>query len=159
MFELIKYEPSHAIEILRNGAKEPGMAATEQHERWAQQMFDNGPAVTGLFDGKVVACGGIWILGKGRGEQWALYAEDIGSYHIDPTLARDWMMEQIKTNKLWRLQTPLKSDYPEGVVYAKWMGFEFEATLKGYRDDGADAIMYTIINKQYVPVENRMRIE
>lgn len=150
-FELVDYEPQHAIEILTAGASEPKLELDEQTAGWANIMGDKGPCVTGLFDGKPVSCGGIWIMWPGVGEQWMINVHDIHKYHIDPQKAKEWMYEKIHEYKLWRLQTPLRSDFPAGVEYSKWLGFEFEARLEGYHSDGSDALMHKIITEKYRP--------
>lgn len=150
VFETVDYEPAHAIEILTCRAKEPKLELNEQTIAWANMMGDKGPCMTGLFDGKPVSCGGIWILWPGVGEQWMLNVDDIGNYHIDPQIAKDWMYEKIDEHRLWRLQTPLRSDFPAGVEYSKWLGFKFEARLECYHTDGTDALMYKIITRKYL---------
>lgn len=150
-FEIVDYEPAHAIEILTDRAKEPKLELNEQTIAWANMMGDKGPCRTGLFNGKPVSCGGIWILWPGVGEQWMLNIHNIGDYHIDPQIAKSWMYEKIDEHRLWRLQTPLRSDFPDGVIYTEWLGFKFEARLEGYHTDGSDALMYKIITKKYKP--------
>ena len=127
-FRLIEYKPEHALEIITIGAKEPGLELSDLTAQWAQIMGDKGPAMTGMFDGKPVSCGGIYLCWPGVGEQWMLNRFDIGDYHIDPQIAKDWMYEKIDEYRLWRLQAPLRSDFPAGVEYSEWLGFKYEAT-------------------------------
>ncbi len=151
MFELVEYLPEHAIEVITAGAKEPGLVLNELTEGWARVMGEKGPAVTGMFDGRPVSCGGIWLCWPGVGEHWMANRFDIGKYHIDPQHAKKWMYEKIDEYKIWRLQTPLRSDFPVGERYAKWLGGKYEARLENYHTDGTDALMYTIITKKYLP--------
>lgn len=150
-FELVDYQPAHAIEILAGGATEPKLELNDQTIEWANIMGDKGPCATGVFDGRPVSCGGIWILWPGVGEQWALNIHDIGDYHIDPAIAKDWMYEKIDEYKLWRLHTPIRSDFPSAVLYTEWLGFKFETRLGNYHSDGSDALMYKIITEKYLP--------
>ncbi len=150
-FELVDYEAEHAVEILSAGAREPKLVLSKQTIEWAGMMGDKGPCVTGMFDGRPVSCGGIWILWPGCGEQWMINVLNIGDYHIDPQIAKNWMYEKIDEHRLWRLHTPLRSDFPAGVEYSQWLGFEFEARLENYHTDGTDALMYSIITKKYLP--------
>ncbi len=151
MFELVDYKPEHAVEVIGAGAKEPGLEINEITSGWAKVMGEKGPAVTGMFDGKPVSCGGIWLCWPGVGEQWMVNRFDIGKFHIDPAIAKSWMYEKIDEYKLWRLQTPLRSDFKDGVQYSTWLGFEYEATLENYHTDGTDALMYKMITKKYLP--------
>lgn len=150
-FELVGYEPQHAIEIIKKRAREPKLVLNEQSKAWAEVMGEKGPCCTGLFDGEPVSCGGIWVLWPGVGEQWMLNVHNIGSYHIDPQIAKNWMYRKIDEHKLWRLQSPLRSDFPAGVEYSEWLGFKFEARLKYYHTDGTDALMHKIITRKYLP--------
>ncbi len=93
MFELVDYQPEHAVEILTGGAREPHLSLDETTRKWAQMMGAKGPCCSGMLDARVVGCGGIWILWPGVGEQWALNVKDIGDCHIDPQIAKDWMYE------------------------------------------------------------------
>ncbi len=150
-FELVNYEPQHAVSILTAGAKEPKLVLDDQTRAWSDMMCDKGPCVTGMFDGKPVSCGGIWILWPGVGEQWMVNVDDIGKYHIDPQKAKDWMYSKIDKFRIWRLQTPLRSDFPSAVQYTEWLGFKFETKLEGYHSDGSDALMYKIMTEKYRP--------
>ena len=87
------------------------------------------------------------IIGTGLGA----IADDNGKFHIDPQIGKNWRDERIDEYKLWRLQTPLRSDFAVGVDYSKWLGFVFEARLENYHTDGTDALMYKIITKKYLP--------
>jgi len=149
-FEFIEYKPEHAIEIITNGAKEPGLVFTKLTAEWAQIMGQKGPCTTGIFDGKVVSCAGIFLAWPGVGEQWAVNVKAIGDYHIDPQIGKRWLYNQIDEYKLWRVQVPARSDFPVGESYLRWLGFEFEATLENYHPDGTDARMYKIITKKYL---------
>ena len=152
-FELIEYKPEHAIEIITIGAKEPGLVLNELTKVWAQIMGEKGPCATAMFNGKVIGCGGIWLCWPGMGELWGTTLKTISKYH-GAHLQRGvkvWTYEKIDEYKLWRLQTPLRSDFPAGVLYAEWLGFKFEAKLENYHPDGTDALIYKIITKKYLP--------
>ncbi len=151
MFELVDYKPEHAIEIITLGAKEPELVLSELTEEWAKTMGDHGPCSTGMFDGKPVSCAGVWLCWPGVGEQWMANLKNIGDYHIDPQIGKGWMYEKIDEYKLWRLQAPLRSDFPVGEDYMRWLGFEYEARLENYHPDGTDALMYKIITKKHLP--------
>lgn len=150
-FELIDYLPAHAIDIIVQGAREPGLEVNKQTIDWAGQMLLHGPCTTGIYNDRIVACGGIWINWPGVGEQWALNVLDIGDCHIDPQKAKQWMYDHIDEHKLWRLQVPARSDFPEAEKYLQWLGFTLETRLEKYHTDGTDALMYKIITEKYLP--------
>lgn len=146
-FELVEYLPDYAVDIIRRGATEPGLVCDERSLQFAAEAADNGPCMAGLFDGVPVSCGGFEILRPGFAEIWMLNVFDIAKYHIDPQVAKDWIYEKIAEHKFFRVQTPLRSDYPAGEAYTKWLGFKFEGKLECYHYDGSDALMYALINK------------
>jgi hypothetical protein len=148
MFSLIDYKPEHAMKILAYGAKEPGLELNDESIEFINTATSKGPCITGWFDGESVACGGIMIVHPGRGEMWMVNVRDIAKYHINPALAKEWMYRKMAEYNIVRLEAPLKVNFPEGVLYAEWLGFEFEGRLEYYHKDGSDALMYKIINRE-----------
>lgn len=150
MFQLIEYKPEHAIEILEAGAREKGLVLCPDTIDFANTALDRGPCITAQFEGKIVGCSGIEIAYPGFGEMSAIYVDDVGKYHINPSFAKNWMLRKIEAHRLVRLQAPLRSDFPDGELYAEWIGFKFECRLECYHRDGSDALMYSIINKRFL---------
>lgn len=147
MFELIDYKPEHAMELLASEITQPNVKIEGKVDDWAIGLGEY-PATTGVFDGRIVSCGGIVITcAKHRGEAWVLLVKDIGSLHIDPKLARDRLYEWIVDNELVRVEVPLRADFAAGISYAQYQGFEYEATLKDYYPPDVDALMYVIIRE------------
>ncbi len=145
MFSLIDYKPEHAVELMRGGANEPNLVPNEKNIKYAHDVITKGPCGTGLFDDEIVSCGGIWKIWEGRGEAWFLCKKDIGNYHINPATAKDWLHEKFAECKLNRLETMLDPDFPKGILYAEWLGFEFESRKVKFYADGSDALEYVII--------------
>lgn len=145
MFSLIDYLPEHAVEILEKGAREPNMVLAPENIKFAKDVVGRGPCMTGTYDGQIVSCGGIWKIWEGRGEAWFLCRHDIGDFHINPAIAKEWMEKQVAEHDLSRLEIFLKTDFPEGVLYAEWLGFELEGLRRKYNADRSDALGYVII--------------
>jgi hypothetical protein len=149
-FELVDYLPQHALQILAGDVTEPGLVLDDQAVQFAHDAAGNGPCTTGMFDGKPVSCGGFETIRRGFAEIWMINVSDIGRYHIDPRAAKQWIYDEIARLKFWRVQTPLRTGYRAGELYVKWLGFRFEARLECYHVDGSDALMYTIITREYL---------
>ena len=146
MFELVDYKPEHAVEIIAAGVVQPDLKCCDEVESWAEELAKY-PAMTGMWDGRPVSCGGIVILmPKHRGEAWFLAASDIGKLHIDPQIARKWLYDEIIKNELVRIESPCREDFPAGIEYALYLGFKFEARLEKYWGPKTDALMHVIIN-------------
>lgn len=145
MFELVDYKPEHATAIVAEGAVQPEFKDCDEVEPWSQTLAKY-PAMTGMWDGRPVSCGGIVILVPGhRGEAWFLAAEDIGDYHIDPQIARNKFYDMIIESELKRVESPCRADFPAGISYVKYLGFVFEAKLEAYWPPDVDALMHVII--------------
>lgn len=154
-FELVDYEPGHAIEILCGGAKEPDLVLDETNLKFVNERNEKGPCSTALFDGRPVSCGGFTLIWPGMAEAWMLFADDIFRYPIDPQVVKKWIYEKIDEYEILRLQAPLIADFAKGIKYARWLGFRPDGwpdvpdgvVMKKYHRDGKDAIMYSIITK------------
>lgn len=148
MFELIDFKSEHAIEIYKNGIRPPNTKYFDKNNTsWADGLAQH-PAKTAVYDGRIVACGGLVVLyEKHRAEAWLLAVKGIGQLHIDPKIARDLLYNWIVDNDIKRTEAPLRADFAAGFSYAKWIGFKFEAILENYHPDGVDAHMHVIIRK------------
>ena len=49
--EVRQYEAQDALDIIQRQAKEPNLALNQQAQMDAQANADNGPAITGIWDG------------------------------------------------------------------------------------------------------------
>jgi len=143
---LRKYLYTDAVEILQNRPRQPGVELNDMVRRWTKTKELTGPAITGVYDGRIVGCGGLEILWPGFAEVWCLFVSDIGKHactlmRVGRIILKDW----VKNYSLIRIQTPLRADFGPGIRFAKAFGFEYEATLHKYHPDETDAEMYTII--------------
>ena len=145
MLEIVDYEPKHAIDLL-DSPRQQGLEDRKITEQLAEEKARH-PAFTGIWNGRIVGCGGIHIIRPGFGEAWALYADDVASLHIDPQLAKAKFHEMIRDNNILICQAPLRADWQVGIKYAEFMGFVFEERKEKYFPDGCDALMYVIMNK------------
>jgi len=149
-FEMVDYLPQHCLDILADGAAEPGLVADERTIKFAKEAGLRGDCKTGMLDGRPVSAGGFEMFWPGFAEIWMICIAGIGKCHIDPAAAKGWIYDHIEKNRLWRVQTPLHADFPAGEQYVRWLGFEFEYRVPCYHIDGSDALMYSIINRQYL---------
>lgn len=148
MFEFIKYEAHHALDIYKGGCAQPNAAAMPKDSTWAADLAKH-PSMTYMFDGKPVACGGLVIIEPNhRGHVWFMGVANIGHFRIDHRIGRNWLLDTILENNIVRAEAPLRADFKNGVTYAKHLGFKFEAKLEMYHPDRVDALMYVIINDQ-----------
>ena len=143
LVKYIEYKSEHAGNIVEQGAIGLCDATAEDIAKASMDKL-NGPAFTVLFNGRIVASCGVETMWTGVAQAWALCVQDIGSIRMDPKNNREKFYEIVKDAGLWRVQAPLKSDFPAGVSFARYMGFELESVMKKYHADGTDALMYVL---------------
>lgn len=155
MLELIDYKPEHAEQIEKAGAKEKGVDGSVLPENWAELLGSSLIAKTAVFDGRIIACGGLFLLWPGVAEAWVTYVFDVEKLRIYPRIVKDLIHEWMEKFDLVRVHAPLRADWEAGIKYAKWLGFRPDGwpevpdgvKMRKYHYDGADAIMYSIIRE------------
>ena len=154
--ELIDYLPEHAIEIDGVGAVDAEIKQkAELPKGWADLLSNSLVAKTAVFDGRVIGCGGLFLLWPGVAEAWATYVKDVGSLNIYPRIIKDLIHEWMAEHNLTRVQAPLRADWEVGIKYAQWLGFRPDGwpdvpegvRMEKYHHDGTDAIMHSIIRE------------
>jgi len=146
--EIVPYKTEHALEIIKGQAKQPALKVTEQIKEWAKTKETRGPAVTGIYDGRIIGCGGLEICWPGMAEGWCLFVEDISNYNMVPKAVKLILKSWIEQYKLIRVQAPLRTDFPEGVHFCEWLGFEYEGLMRKYHPDGSDARMFSLVTER-----------
>lgn len=102
---------------------------------------------TVIFQGEIVAVGGVTVLWEGVGEVWLMLTADCRKkefFGIIALTAIQAKMEEI-TKNLWRVQAIIRTDFPEAIKMIEFFGFEREGLLKQYCPDKGDIYMYAKI--------------
>lgn len=153
MLELIDYKPEHAEQIEKFGAKEKGVDDSVLPGGWAELLSKSLVAKTGMLDGRIIACGGLFLVWPGVAEAWITFVHDVGNLHIDPRIVGQQLYKWMDKYNLVRIQAPLRADWEAGIKYARWLGFRPDGwpdvpegvRMRKYHYDGMDAIMYSIV--------------
>ena len=82
---------------------------------------------------------GIIALGEGRGEAWALLAQDAG--RLMPAIVRA-LARGLAISPFRRVQIVTACDFPPARRLARLLGFSFEGRLRAYLSDGGDAELW-----------------
>jgi len=120
---------------------EQGLAANEE---WCAEAEQEGLAFSVIFEGKMILCVGIVKEREGIGQAWALYPPDVGKYHIDPRIAKDRLKELMIEYGFWRVFATVRTDFPAGVKYIEWLGFQREGLMRKNEPDKSDSFLYAI---------------
>ena len=97
-------------------------------------------AVTGIKDGRVIGCGGVYNIGNGIGETWLVL--DVEAEKC-PIAVGMWLKEGMKiiSSNFRRLQCVVRADLTPAIKTVEFVGFDLEGKMKSYFED-TDGLMY-----------------
>ena len=107
---------------------------------------------TCIFDGEIVAVGGIIDYWEDVGEVWLILTKQARKEGIFGLIAftaiEKKMNELITEHKLRRVQAEVRADFPQAIKMIEAFGFEYEGTKRKYTPDKCDMRMYArLINE------------
>lgn len=111
----------------------------------------HGPAYT-VYDedtGKPVFFAGMQRIFEHMGEAWFQFVPGSESYIAVPRTAREILHKTIAEMDLERVQATADVRRPELPGWLKFMGFEYECTLRKYGHEGQDVDMYVMFPGEY----------
>jgi len=107
---------------------------------------------TCLFEGEIVAIGGVADLWQGVGEAWLMMTEQAKKHGIYGLIAFNTierkMNELIVKHKHWRTEANVRADFPEAIKFIEAVGFEREGVRRKYTPDKCDMILYSRITDE-----------
>lgn len=113
---------------------------------WSRSLFI-GPdlvAVAGAFM--------LWTPQSGVAEMWMLLGSKAEKYKIEIVRrAREVIVMAFTELRLHRLQVCVRADFPEGLRFVEHLNFLPEGRLRGYCEDGCDALIFSIVTKDDSP--------
>ena len=149
-----KFSADDMVAITRDGIKELGLDHLNADDvlELAQRREDNGQCITGIVDGKIIACGGVDLMWEGVGEVWMFVSPVIDSMSLKfkaraYKIIRDGLEEIIENNNLVRCQAWGRVDFPQSHTILKHLGFKAEGLAECYTPDLCDAILYSRIRR------------
>ena len=92
-----------------------------------------------LRKGRVIGCGGVLDRGGGRGEAWALVAQDAGR---DMLLATRAVRRYFETAPFRRIEAVAAEHFAPGQRWLELLGFISEGRMMAFCDDGSPAIRW-----------------
>jgi hypothetical protein len=106
----------------------------------------DGGAWTLLVDGRVMICGGVIDRGGGRGEAWALVAEDAGRAMAAITRAARGCLDAAPYR---RVEAVTARAFRPGGRWARLLGFQSEGVMRGYCAGGGDAERWARLDPRF----------
>ena len=102
----------------------------------------SGGAWSLLRAGEVVGCGGVIDRGGGRGEAWALLAQDAGPAMLAATRV---VGRYFRTAPFRRIEAVTAVDFAPAARWTRLLGFDWEGRMRAFCDGGGDAERWAII--------------
>lgn len=101
------------------------------------------------YEGSVLFAGGMIPIWGGVAEGWLVVDKDFKkSFNKAPKLMIKSIREYFRSLPYTRIQTVVRSDFPEGHRFIKILGFKHEGIMRKYGMDGYDYHRYSIINEE-----------
>lgn len=96
---------------------------------------------TGIIDGRVVACAGIYPLWEGCARAWVIAARDIGGAGF---IALHRAVKRVLDERPERrIEAEVDTEFSQGHRWVKMLGgFEWEGTMRKYSLNGRDTDRY-----------------
>jgi hypothetical protein len=108
-------------------------------------LEQGGLAWTLMRAGRVIGCGGVIDRGSGRGEAWALIAQDAGPAMLAATRA---VRRYFQTAPFRRIEAATACRFAPGRRWAEMLGFQPEGVMRAFCEDGDDAMRWAIIRQE-----------
>ena len=138
-FKIVPYETQHGDEMIEFGLNDKLMDIDANFTENRIDFALAGLSFTLLHNNNPVCSGGIVPLWNGVAEGWVISSKRIYKERIRASrLIRKRTDLLCAANKIWRLQTAVKSNFKTGLRFAEFLGFKNEGLMKAYGPDKTD---------------------
>lgn len=145
MMVIEELEPKHFEAIKLRPYEKETMAAFQVRLQALISAAVLGPAYAFIYNGEIVALGGIAMLWGKVGEAWLLSAEPMNRHGLVSARAIIRKLRQTEMelgDRLERLQAQAPVSHPSAHRWIQWLGLEKESVAKKYSATGEDAVIY-----------------
>lgn len=138
-YQIIPYLPAHGAAIIKYGMNDPLMDLDASYYENRVEVAAPGLSFTLVYNDLPIVSGGIFPLWQGTAEGWVLSSLEIFKHKLKSAALIKRRVDMLCiNNKVWRLQTAVKSNFKLGIRFAEWLGLEKEGLMKQYGPDGSD---------------------
>ena len=138
-FEIVPYNTQHGDEMIEFGLNDKLMDIDANFTENRIDFALAGLSFTLLHNNFPVCSGGIVPLWTGVAEGWVISSKRIFKKRIKASrLIKKRTDLLCAANKIWRLQTAVKSNFKTGLRFAEFLGFKNEGLMKAYGPDKTD---------------------
>lgn len=144
--EIIKFQPEHMIKLCKSTIVEGGVGNDQQTAIWAKARFESGPAYTGMYNGRIVGCGGVTIYWEGVGQAWSVFPKWVRLFKREAfCYVKKGLDIVLEEHNLHRIEATWRTDYPQDMKWLEHLGFKRECLMEKYCPDGCGAYLYSIV--------------
>lgn len=140
MIDLAPFEPADLAEIQLQPQQAAEMEGMGGWQALGAAVMQAGPAWTARHCGRIVGCGGVGVMWRGRAEAWAFVAGGVPR-QIWPALHRV-VMRTLRTTEqelgLRRIEASCADGWPPGRRWLEMLGFGEPHLARCYAPDGRD---------------------
>tara|TARA_R100000995_G_scaffold84740_1_gene64567 strand:- start:3012 stop:3458 length:447 start_codon:yes stop_codon:yes gene_type:complete len=144
---LAPFEFEHAEALLAddvNDDRNRPSFGTEMLEHFAQPDM----AFTFINHGHLIAISGIQPLWPGVGEAWLLASDKLDAHKISVSrICKRWMRKIADEQELHRVQAHMQTDWPELSRWARFLGMEYEGTIRQMTPNREDYDMFSWVRE------------
>ena len=138
-YRIVPYKTQHGDEMIEFGLNDKLMDIDANFTENRIDFALVGLSFTLLHNNNPVCSGGIVPLWNGVAEGWVISSKRIYKERIRASrLIRKRTDLLCAANKIWRLQTAVKSNFKTGLRFAEFLGFKNEGLMKAYGPDKTD---------------------
>ena len=140
MIEVKPFEPHDLGEIEVQAQQAAEMAGMGDWQDLGDTLVAAGPCWTVRHGGRVIGCGGLGVMWRGRAEAWCFVARDVPKT-LWPALHRTVERTIAATARelgLRRIEASCAYGWPPGRRWLRLLGFQEECVARCYAPDGAD---------------------
>ena len=145
------FEPSDGIVISQS--IQPNQTTEQQFGSWTTTDWMNivnaqGIALTGLLNGKPIACGGLTLQWHGRAIAWTLISEQADRYAmLRIHRACVELLRGVRLNRAYRrIECSVIEAWETAHEWALMLGFRPEGLMRCYDEEGNNCRMYARIS-------------
>ena len=139
MLQVVPFHPVHLRHIKMQEDQRHVVDLFAQDEY--QDLLMMGEGYTGIYNGKIIVCAGVFPLTDYMGRAWALVADDCGRALLPTSRA---ISDFLKKTDYVRIDTPVRRDFANGHRWCQLLGFENETPEKGMKYYGFDGCTYDL---------------
>lgn len=135
-YKIKPFQSAHADEIIlmgefENYSKDYSTDALETQDAW-----------TGFYNDQPIVCGGINPIWEGVADVWIIMKKGSNKHKFFMLKnIKEKFKETITKRNYHRVQAVIRSDFTDGLRFAKWFDMTPEGVMKKYGPDSKDYIM------------------